>query len=465
MSKTTHDRARNLAENWGVEHATLDPKGPDGPVRLHLHPGSNLLFINGQHILPVRHGEAMLLRIFMQELKKVYHPGQETSDVGIRKVLKATAERMHELYPEVKDHERRFARDLGYMQKVIFAVARGVWPEELRGMKPITMAQYAKHMTGPFRMDLAVWPTRIGDKWACNNACGACYAMTGEAMQVDADEMLSTQEWKDVLDILWKEAGTSQVSFTGGEPTLRDNLVELIAYAQEFTTRLNTNGRKLADLAFCQQLKRVSLDVAQITVYSYDASIHNALVGVKGAWGETMQGIRNAVSVGLEVSVNIPLVDANVRGLAETIEYLYRNLGVRYFTCSGLLPAGGAKKVISSGHAAEADVLHKELRRAKAVTKRLNLELDFTSPGVLSLEQLRELGFTNPPVCGAGLGNMAISPTGKVLPCQSWVHDLDVFGSILEIPWKNIWNSKTCKRIRKKAVANEGTCPLATEVK
>jgi MoaA/NifB/PqqE/SkfB family radical SAM enzyme len=289
--------------------------------------------------------------------------------------------------------------------------------------------------------------------------------MTGEAMKVKAGEMLTTQEWKDVLDILWKEAGTSQVSFTGGEPTERPDLVELIAYAQEFTTRLNTNGRKLADLAYCWQLKKVSLDVAQITVYSSNANTHNMLVGAKGAWAETMQGIRNAVSVDLEVSVNIPLVDANVRGLAETIEYLYNNLGVRYFTCSGLLPAGGAKQIISSGRAATADVLYKELRRAKVLAKKLNLELDFTSPGVLTRAQLMKLGFNNPPVCGACLGNMAISPKGVVLPCQSWVHDSNGLGSILETPWKQIWNNPMCKRIRKQAIANEGLCSLPMEVK
>lgn len=467
MSRATHKKARRLAEGWGVEHVTLNPKGSDSPVRLHLHPakshGPSILYINGQHILPVRHGEAMLLRIFMQELKKVYHPGQEADDAGIWKVLKVTARRMHELYPEVKDHEKRFAGDLAYMQKIIFAVAKGEWPEELKGLKPMTMAQYAKHMTGPFRMDLAVMPMRVDGKWACSNICGACYAMTGEAMQVKASEMLTTQEWKSVLDILWKNAGTSQVSFTGGEPTERPDLVELIGYAREFTTRLNTNGRKLADLAYCRELTRVSLDVAQITVYSHSADIDDALVGVKGAWKETMQGIENAMNVHLEVSVNIPLVDANVHGLTETIEYLYRNLGVRYFTCSGLLPAGGAMQVIRSGRAAEADILYEELRRAKTLAKRLNLELDFTSPGSLTEAQLRELGF-NYPVCGACLGNMAISPKGNVLPCQSWVHDSNGLGDILQTPWKQIWSNPACKRIRKQA-ANKNACPLATEVK
>lgn len=445
-----------------VEHATLDPEGHDKAVRLHLHPavgkGPALLFINGGYpILPLEQSRAILFRIFLQELKKAFKQGEEASPKKMRMVLDRTTSRMHYLYPEVREMAV-FESDLGEIQEVIFSVAKGEWPKQLEDMKPFTLMDYAPFMKGPFRMDLAVWPVRLDEQWICNNACGACYAMVGAAMRVNSDQLLTTDEWKKVLGILWREAGVSQVSFTGGEPTQRPDLVELIRAAREFTTRLNTNGRKLSSYGYCLSLKEAELDVVQVTVYDYIAEVHNRLVGAKGALGETLQGIQNALAVELEVSVNIPLVAANVIDLTETIRFLHEQFGVRYFTCSGLLPAGGAKKILENGRAAELDVLEEELKRAKAYCDEANLEVDFTSPGVLSEQKLHELGF-NSPICGACLGNMAISPAGKVLPCQSWVHDAEGLGEILASRWSDLWNGEKCKAIREASKVENG-CPL-----
>lgn len=459
-------KLQKMAREWGMEQITIDMEGLTHSVRLHLHPskfGPSPLIINSQKIILLNPGPAMLMRIYMQELKKVGKPGRETPDAEMDVVKNKVASRMHKLYPDVMNHEARFEYDLGYIHRIIVALANGEWPEELKGMEPMSLTEYAPHMLGPIRMDLAVMPTTLDGVWSCNNSCLGCYAMTGEGMKVDSKDLLTLVEWKEVLDILWNQAGVSQVSFTGGEPTGRKDLVELIAMAREFITRLNTNGRKLADLAYCEELVKAELDVVQVTVYSHDDFVHNTLVGAKGALAETLQGIKNALMAKLEVSVNIPLVDLNVRGLAETVTYLNEELGVRYFSCSGMLPAGGATKLIANGRIASQDILFRELKRAKAKAAELNIELEFTSPGTLSPEQYKELGIDY-PVCGACLGNMSVSPTGNVWPCQSWVHDAAGLGNILTTPWKDIWESPKCVEIRKRA-ADKPECPLSTEVK
>ena len=74
---------------------------------------------------------------------------------------------------------------------------------------------------------------------------------------------LDTAQWKELLQRL-QAANIPQVTFTGGEPTLRSDLVELVNAAQWFVTRLNTNGRRLtADL--CKALYEASLDSVQVT--------------------------------------------------------------------------------------------------------------------------------------------------------------------------------------------------------
>ena len=59
------------------------------------------------------------------------------------------------------------------------------------------------------------------------------------------------------------------------------------------------------------------------------------------------------------------------------------------------------------------------------------MEISFTSPGWVEQEKLAELGLTV-PTCGACLSNMAIAPNGNVVPCQSWLSDDGVLGSILK---------------------------------
>jgi MoaA/NifB/PqqE/SkfB family radical SAM enzyme len=443
---------------------TWDPMGP-GVIRLHLVPPrqswdlrrhASLLHINGQHIIPLNHGNAALLRIFMQELSGSAVPNEEVSEEQMRGILERTASKMHYLYPE--ESKDRFIGDLGRLQNLIQRVAFGQPVPELEG-KSMTLAEYAPHMRAPFRMDLAVAPMRINDVWACPNACVICYAATGEAMQVTWEEQLTTDEWREVIDRLWK-AGVVQVSFTGGDPLARPDIVELVAHAQEFTTRLNTSAVLLTE-EVARELHAAQLDVMQVTVYSYIQSVHDKLVGRVGAFQETMRGLRIAIKAGIEVSVNTPLVVENVEDYADTISFLHDVLGVRYFTASGMLPAGGAKKKIAAGGAAPQDVLYRSLQNAKHMAFTLDCELDITSPGSLTDDQIKSLGM-NIPTCGACLGNMAIAPDGEVLPCQSWVHQKKILGNILTVPWNKIWDHPTCKRIRQTATfRNE--CPLANE--
>ena len=108
----------------------------------------------------------------------------------------------------------------------------------------------------------------------------------------------------DFLAVIQKcrAAGIPQLTFTGGEPTMRNDLVNLVHAAQWFVTRLNTNGRMLTS-ALCRELADASLDSVQVTLYSADEAIHNTLVGAPG-YADTISGIRNAVEAGLNVSIN-----------------------------------------------------------------------------------------------------------------------------------------------------------------
>jgi len=300
------------------------------------------------------------------------------------------------------------------------------------------------------RMDLLVSPMIEAGEWICPLHCKGCYAAQQPAMRID--KSLSTQDWKFIIDKC-REDGIAQLTFTGGEPTQREDLIELIDYARWHITRLNTNGINLT-LNYAKKLFDADLDGVQLTLYSQDAGVHDTLVGRKGAWPKTVQSIKNALKAGLSVSINTPLVRMNSE-YEQTLHFIHE-LGVKYVSCSGLIPAGAAQNQIKAGAALSNADLMEVMRRAVETAKALGLDLAFTSPGWLTHEQIKELGLAD-PVCGACLTNMAVMPNGAVTACQSWLADPDGLGNILTSPWQKIWNHSKCKQMRR--TPQEG-CPL-----
>ena len=135
------------------------------------------------------------------------------------------------------------------------------------------------------------------------------------------------------------------------------------------------------------------------------------------------------------------------------------SLGVRYATCSGLIPAGGAEGAESRMTRLGETELTECLREAMETARELEMEVDFTSPGWLPEETLRSLGLTLIPSCGACLSNMAVAPDGTVVPCQSWLGGVTL-GNVLRDDWASIWEGQTCRDIRAESAKMERVCQL-----
>ena len=122
-------------------------------------------------------------------------------------------------------------------------------------------------------MDLAL-------TYRCQNSCSFCYC---DGPRTTPE--LNTDQWKDIIANLW-QIGVPNVLFTGGEPTLRTDLVELILEAEQFVTGLVTNGRNLSMIA--SELHDASLDYIQVSLEASEPAVHDAMVGANGAWRETV---------------------------------------------------------------------------------------------------------------------------------------------------------------------------------
>ena len=434
-----------------VRHITLDPKGR-GVLRIHMIPPRQdadnapfLLLLNGSRLVPLNLSWAILLANFMDRLEPF--TGVEIAESDWTAMAAGAVAETHKTYPFTS--KEQLSDDLATMIRSLVAIARGQEPEA--EVAPLTLGEYAPEMTAPHRMDLMVSAMTKGGAWHCNQRCLHCYA-AGQPLS-DTPE-LTTAQWREILSKL-RAANVPQVTFTGGEPTLRADLVELVDAAQWFVTRLNTNGRLLTP-ELCRRLYDASLDSVQVTLYSHDPAVHNALVGAEG-FDDTVTGIKNAVAAGLSVSVNTPLCSLN-EAYTATVRFVHE-LGVRYVTCSGLIPSGSAEGAESRATRLTEEQLTDVLRRAVTAAEELGMEMDFTSPGWLKEETLRSMGLTLVPSCGACLSNMAIAPDGGVIPCQSWLSSQPL-GNMLTDDWDKIWQSQRCAAIRAKSAKMEQLCQL-----
>lgn len=434
-----------------VRHVTLDPDGP-GVVRIHLIPCTKpdrdtpfVAILNGQDILPLNLSWAILLTNLIEALQP--HSGTELKDSDWSAINAQAVAATRKIYR--KTEPLQIESDLQLMLDTLIAVAQGKEPP--LHIQPISLAQYAPRMAAPHRMDLMISTMVKDNAWHCNQKCLHCYAAN---QPLSAVPEMDTDQWLAVIEKC-RSIGIPQLTFTGGEPTLRQDLVKLVQAAQWFVTRLNTNGRMLTS-ALCKDLRAASLDAVQITFYSADEAVHNELVGVDG-YTDTVNGIKNALAAGLNVSLNTPLCSLN-KDYRATVEFA-RGLGIRYLTCSGLIPAGNAAESASKSVRLTPEELTEVLRPAMDFALSHGMEVNFTSPGWLDEDTLTGLGFAQIPSCGACLSNMAVAPDGTVLPCQSWLtgHGL---GHILRTPWNRIWRSPECCAIRMESARMKRLCQL-----
>jgi radical SAM protein with 4Fe4S-binding SPASM domain len=294
-----------------------------------------------------------------------------------------------------------------------------------------TIPPFSARPLAPYRMDLAL-------TYRCNNDCAHCY----NARPRSYAEM-STNEWKRVLDRLW-ELAIPHVVFTGGEPTLRNDLPELIAHAEQNgqITGLNTNGRRLSDPAFVQRLVDAGLDHVQITLESHEARIHDSMVQATGAWRQTVSGLRNALDTPLFVMTNTTMLRENSPHLSKTLDFL-GELGVPTIGLNALIFSGQGLTVGTGLNESELPPL---LDLARQRTEHYGQRLIWYTPTqYCHFDPMQlELGVKG---CTAALYNMCVEPDGAVLPCQSYYHPV---GNLLDDPWEKIWNHELSLRLRER---------------
>jgi len=424
---------KGITEKGNVlKHVTLDG------VRIHLKTDESKLWINGYYILHLNNTANFILSNFIDSCYEVPQ----------NKIFQHTISKIKGKYKKV--NVGTLEADLHQIIGVINSFARNEIPTHLVGMKEVKDSD----VKAPNRMDLSL-------TYECDNKCPHCY------LPKNADEKgrLSKTEWKGIIDKLWS-IGIPQIVFTGGECTMRSDLIELISYSKQFATGIISNGT-LIDEKMAKDFVKAELDWIQITLETYKENVHDEMQGRENAFNETVKGIKNCVEAGLQVSINATLTKKNYRDLKGLIDFA-KQLGVGIVSTNAIISTGrGMEKKATDGLLEE--TLKEILIEGKKYAEKRGIAFNWFLPSCYKKLNPIEMGFGQ-RCCSACQINMMIEPNGDVIPCQSWTHEK--LGNMPKDKWKDIWNSKVAKKIRKNEYANEectkceffdkckGGCPL-----
>ncbi|QIJ01217.1 pyrroloquinoline quinone biosynthesis protein PqqE [Stutzerimonas balearica] len=246
---------------------------------------------------------------------------------------------------------------------------------------------------------------------------------------------LSTEQWIEVFRQA-RELGAAQLGFSGGEPLVRQDLVELIAAARElgYYTNLITSGIGLTEGKIAS-FAEAGLDHIQISFQAADEEVNNLLAGSKKAFAQKLEMARAVKRHGYPMVLNFVTHRHNIDNIDNIIRLCLELEAdfVELATCQfyGWAELNRAGLLPSKAQLVRAEQITNEWRERLAAEKH-PCKLIFVTPDYYE---------ERPKACMNGWGNLFldITPDGTALPCHS-ARQLPVqFPSVREHSIEHIW--------------------------
>ncbi|GAI50981.1 unnamed protein product, partial [marine sediment metagenome] len=168
----------------------------------------------------------------------------------------------------------------------------------------------------------------------------------------------------------------------GGEPTIREDILELVKRAKDLGYRdigLSTNGRMLSYNDFAKKLIKSGVRRINFSLYGPGAELHNAITRTPKSFQQTIQGIKNVQKLSnTNVIVNTVVSQLNYQKLAQ-IGKLLSSLKIKFFNILDLIPDGYAKNFYET-LVVKMDDLSSALNNLEAILDKFNLITFFDFP-------------------------------------------------------------------------------------
>ncbi|MGH1418160.1 MAG: pyrroloquinoline quinone biosynthesis protein PqqE [Hyphomicrobiaceae bacterium] len=247
------------------------------------------------------------------------------------------------------------------------------------------------------------------------------------------NQEMTTEQWKNVLTQAG-EMGILQLHLSGGEPTARKDLEEIVEAAATagLYTNLITAGVLLKKERLSELQKR-GLDHVQLSIQDADTANAERIGGYKGASAKKLEVTKWVHELEMPLTINAPLHRQNIENLEAIIQYAI-DVGagrlevahIQYYAWA--LKNRAALMPTREAFMKTAKIVDEARERLKGI-----LVIDFVVPDYYAK-------YPKPCMGGWGQGIMNITPSGKVLPCHA-AESLPglKFDNVNDRPLSEIW--------------------------
>jgi hypothetical protein len=368
----------------GVYH--LQTTGPgNAPYRLHLRverDGTGVLVANASTVVHLNQTAAEHAALYLQGMSEDDAAGWVSARyrVGRSRARRDTAQLREQL--------------------ATLATRKDLDPVVVLGIHRVE--PHAERPSAPYRLDLAL-TYRLDTQGRMDPLA-----------RRRVDRELSEEEWKGVLRTAW-QAGVPHVTFTGGEPTVRSDLVDLVGESQSIglVAGLLTDGRRLADHGFMEALSQAGLDHILVCVDETDPT--------------SLAGLRSALASPVFTAAHLTITERNA-GAFPALLSEWKSLGLGVVSLSAAASTGPLAQELVHAHEHAADM-------GMELIWDLPVPYSSNNPIVLEMDAPSDRA-SHPVGDGAGKAWLYVEPDGDVLPSQGMDR---LLGNIVREPWSVIW--------------------------
>lgn len=280
---------------------------------------------------------------------------------------------------------------------------------------------------------------------ACNLRCPHCYTEAGLVLENE----LNTEEVKSIIDQLAK-LKTLYIFFTGGEPFLRRDIVDILKYTDKkgIKVSISTNGQ-LINKEILEKLKDLDFSLFQVSIEG-PKKIHNTIVG-KGTWENAVKAVKLAKSIlRKNIGVGTVMMKRNWNVLDKVLKESVRQ-GADIFSLMLLIVSGRANENMMPSPKEILQGVQLFFNQYKNLETKIKLAKNTTVLPALIPKKWRDKRLYKTfapcsfPYC------IGISANGNIAPCDGLFGCPEIIvGNIRERPVTEIWNkSKFLKELRK----------------
>lgn len=297
--------------------------------------------------------------------------------------------------------------------------------------------------------------------YSCNYRCIMCDMPSRDPLfRARGLKEMSTDEMKSVLKE-FAALGISGVGFTGGEPLLRKDIMELLRYCKELkmVSHLNTNAF-FVDEAKAAQIIASGVDSINVSLDGAVAATHDAIRGCPGAFEKVMRALkalqaeRQRRKARVRIKVVCVLGPQNIDEVPAFIA-LAEKLGVdcvevipqQPFTTSKEGPAQVFDEAFLAKVRNQVAYLQQEQKKGKMIEN---------SPRHLAMIERSFRGEPMPLDCYAGYNSLGVDCYGEIYPCVPWFNWGRSAGNVHGQSLKAWWYSREAQRLRENIARCEG---------